>query len=113
MIKIYVVRYVGRLVAANVLAADFDENGVVNGADLARWRTGFGTGATHMQGNADGDGDVDGADFLTWQRQVGSAPIVAAAESIPEPGALALMLVGICGFAFSRARSRFALHGKA
>ena len=28
---------------ANFLAADFDENGAVNGADLLRWRTNFGT----------------------------------------------------------------------
>jgi probable HAF family extracellular repeat protein len=53
------------------LPADFDENGVVDGGDLMRWRTGFGTTtATHMQGNADGDQDVDGADFLIWQRQL-------------------------------------------
>ncbi|MBA3481268.1 MAG: hypothetical protein H0T51_05580, partial [Pirellulales bacterium] len=95
------------------IAGDFDEDGGVDGDDLTRWQTGFGTGSAHMQGNADGDGDVDGADFLTWQRQVGSAPIVAAAESIPEPGALALMLLSSCGFAFYFARYRDALSGKA
>ncbi len=67
---------------------DFDENNIVNGADLTRWRTGFGTGTTHMQGDADADGDVDGRDFLVWQRQVGSPPPTAGASAVPEPTAL-------------------------
>jgi hypothetical protein len=73
------------------LPADFDEDGDVDGTDLATWRMGFGTaaGATHMQGNADGDADVDGADFLTWQRQFGNGPGLPGAlpqqDAVPEP----------------------------
>jgi len=89
--------------------ADFDEDGSVDGDDLARWRANFSTGATHMQGNADGDGDVDGRDFLVWQRQLGGAPpaTAAAAASVPEPGALALFTTACCGFALGADRRRW------
>jgi autotransporter-associated beta strand protein len=73
------------------LPCDFDENGTVDGADMAAWSAGFGmeTGATHQQGDADSDGDVDGADFLVWQSQLGSAPAAApAAAAVPEPASV-------------------------
>ena len=75
------------------LAGDFDENGTVNGDDLADWKAGYGdlTGATHAQGDADGDQDVDGADFLVWQRQVGSGPGATVGSAVvPEPAAVVL-----------------------
>ena len=75
------------------LASDFDEDGEVDGDDLTRWRTNFGAGTTHLQGDADGDLDVDGRDFLVWQSQLGSATSIATTAPLPEPGALALMLV--------------------
>jgi hypothetical protein len=74
------------------LPADFDENTNVNGADLARWRTGFGKAidAVHLDGDANGDGAVDGGDFLTWQSQLGShLPIVP----VPEPAVATLALL--------------------
>jgi hypothetical protein len=82
----------------NSLAADFDEDGDVDGDDLTRCRSGFRAGTTHMQGNADGDPDVDGADFLVWQRQLGSVSSVAAA--VPEPSAGMLLLLGYAGARF-------------
>jgi len=87
-------RVVANITAAPLLAADFDEDGDVDGMDLTRWRNGFGTGATHMQGNADADGDVDGADFLAWQRQLGGGAATAAATTVPEPAAAGLVGVG-------------------
>jgi uncharacterized membrane protein len=91
------------LTPAPALEADFDEDGDVDGDDLAEWRDGFGANgaATHMQGDADGDADVDGSDFLVWQRQLGSsAPAIATAGSVPEPAALALLLLAACSLKF-------------
>jgi len=78
--------------AAPSFAADFDEDGDVDGDDLANWKTGFGdTTAVHMDGDADGDQDVDGGDFLAWQRRLGEgASALAARASVPEPTPLGL-----------------------
>lgn len=65
-------------------AADFDEDGDVDSADLGNWKGGFGTvgTATHLQGDADGDQDADGRDFLLWQRQFGRTPGSGAALAV-------------------------------
>lgn len=83
----------GSVNLAPLAAADFTENGAVNGFDLAVWRTNFGltAAATHTQGDADDDDDVDGVDFLTWQQQTTSTgSALAAAAGVPEPGSAAL-----------------------
>jgi hypothetical protein len=77
-------------------AADFQEDGDVDGADLDLWADGFGASgsATHMEGDADGDGDSDGKDFLTWQRQCdGNTAVSAAAHDVPEPGGVTLVVL--------------------
>jgi beta-glucanase (GH16 family) len=68
-------------------AADFDEDGDVDGDDLGLWRQNFGAEAG-LAGDAEGDGDVDGSDFLTWQRQLGDSQFLntaAASAAVPEP----------------------------
>jgi len=96
------------VISAPTIAADFDEDGDVDGADLTKWRTGFGTSASasHMQGDADGDLDVDGGDFLVWQRQLGNPTAVAGAAAIPEPGTLALASLAVCALASLCRRQR-------
>ena len=83
-------------VIAEFAAADFNEDGVVDGDDLAAWETGYGNGIDKENGDADLDGDVDGADFLVWQRQVTAGGAVAATGSVPEPAALWLAMCGAC-----------------
>jgi hypothetical protein len=76
-------------------AADFNNDGKVNGLDLAAWKTAF--GATNV-GDADNDNDSDGADYLVWQRQFGSGGAsVAAASAVPEPAAAALLFSAAVG----------------
>jgi hypothetical protein len=82
-------------------AADFNNDNMVTGADLATWRLNF--GPNDAAGDADGDNDTDGADLLIWQRELGSGvggPALAATSAIPEPsggllaiGAAALSLL--------------------
>jgi hypothetical protein len=73
--------------AATFASADFNKDGMVNGVDLAAWKTAFGTNAA---GDADGDGDSDGNDFLLWQQQYTGPNGVAAAGAVPEPGSVVL-----------------------
>jgi hypothetical protein len=75
----------------SALAADFDDDGSVDGEDLAVWKTAF---VTTPAGDADGDGDSDGNDFLIWQRELGSPAASAAASAVPEPAAAWLALCG-------------------
>ncbi|MBA3484594.1 MAG: hypothetical protein H0T51_22550 [Pirellulales bacterium] len=91
-----------KVVTPGLFAADFDEDGDVDGNDLVRWRTHFGAGTTHMQGNSDGDADVDGADFLTWQRQLGSATTFASSTAAPEPVTALMLAVAAAGMIVHR-----------
>jgi hypothetical protein len=80
------------------IPGDFDKNNVVNGVDLARWRSDFAVGGGS---DADNDADSDGADFLAWQRNLGQAAAATHAV-VPEPssnvaaicGAIALLITG-------------------
>ena len=81
-------------VAAPFLAADFDEDGFVDGDDLATWQTNFGlvAGATKSIGDANLDGAVDGGDYLLWQQQYSGATVSLASTNVPEPTATTLLL---------------------
>lgn len=72
-------------------AADFNRDFLVDGLDLAEWRTAFGSTSA---ADADSDNDSDGADFLVWQRSIApsAAPVAA---SVPEPCGFAISLSGI------------------
>lgn len=70
--------------SAAAIPGDFDGDRDVDGADLIRWRDGFGItdNAVPAMGDADGDHDVDGADVLVWQRRLGTQP---SSIVVPEP----------------------------
>jgi hypothetical protein len=63
---------------------DFDGDGDVDGNDLTDpavgWNARYGT-------------DLDGADFLVWQQNYGTGVALIGATAVPEPTALALVLV--------------------
>lgn len=88
------------LIVPEVFAAgDFNKDGAVNGADLERWRAGFGVDG---RGDADGDGDTDGADFLRWQRKFGASPALSATANVPEPATKWLLTAGAAAAACQR-----------
>jgi len=76
--------------------------------------------APGLDGDFDSDGDVDGADFLEWQRDFANlgaggladweanfgagVPAVAAASAVPEPSAIALLMLGAAGLSSLRTR---------
>jgi hypothetical protein len=81
------------------LAADFNNDGTVSGADL---------GVLRQQIDL---GEADGSDFLLWQQQLGmneSVPLsMASSSAAPEPVAAAILPAGMLGLlSFSRARRR-------
>lgn len=74
------------------LNADFDNDGDVDGDDLAQWQGDF--GANDLS-DADDDGDSDGADLLAWQQQLGGGgSAVDAVANVPEPSAAIMLVVG-------------------
>jgi len=97
--------------------ADFDGDGDVDGADFLAWQRGFGmtSGATLADGDANADGSVNAADLAIWQSQFGtggSASQTLAGTSVPEPGALGLLLLVAAGLGlgcFRRCRARTAI----
>lgn len=69
------------------LPADFNGNGVVDGADFLSWQRNFGkTGAIKADGDANGDGNVNAADLAAWKTGYGS---VAGSEAAAAPAAAA------------------------
>jgi hypothetical protein len=82
--------------------ADFNNDGIVDGADLAAWTAAYGASPN---ADADGDGDSDGSDFLQWQRDLGAGSSTTAAAAVPEPAAMAMLAVAaFAGAAVSRRR---------
>lgn len=77
---------------SEIFASDFDQDGDVDGEDLAKWRTDY---AVNGGSDANGDGLSDGADFLIWQAQFGSGVEVSVAQAlaVPEPTALSITIV--------------------
>lgn len=96
-----------RVLTEQVLEADFDRDGDVDGDDLALLETSYGLddGA-----DADFDGLSTGLDFLEWQRQTGSQIVVSNfidSSVVPEPTSQFLFVFALLTFAFCT-ESRFA-----
>lgn len=82
------------------IPGDFNDDQLVNAADLGIWRANFGNtsgSATVAMGDADGNGIVDGVDFLVWQRHFTPAAAAPVSQQVPEPQAAALALLAGIG----------------
>lgn len=93
------------LTAVPTIAADFNNDSLVNGDDLAIWKenAGLPTDAAAADGDADGDHDVDGDDFLVWQRSITSG---GGAATVPEPTAGAMLALAAAGLSAIAGRRR-------
>lgn len=95
----YAVAWWAAGVPSNAIGGDFNEDGMVDAADLTQWKDDFGV---NPDSDADNDGDSDGADFLAWQRNFGtSVPVFPNAATVPEPSAL---ILGAMSFALITCR---------
>ncbi|WP_428307715.1 PEP-CTERM sorting domain-containing protein [Lacipirellula sp.] len=109
--------------ATNSRTADFNGNGVVDGSDFLAWQRGNGTvgaGATKASGNANTDQLVNAADLAIWKSEFGNSAIPKtpgqlvrgnvryvtsfAVAAVPEPSSIALVGLGVAGFALKRRR---------
>lgn len=81
------------------LSADFEEDGDVDGNDLAIYETSY---ATNANGDANGDGLTNGLDFLIWQQQYTGDLSSSTLAAVPEPGTLCLAAVCLCSLSLRR-----------
>ena len=89
------------------LAADFDHDDDVDGADFLIWQTGFGLTMQddNTEGDANGDGVVSGEDLSNWGAQLGSTfSALAAARTVPEPSSACLWVFAVTQFVCLRRR---------
>ncbi|NOZ41233.1 MAG: PEP-CTERM sorting domain-containing protein [Planctomycetes bacterium] len=83
---------------------DFNQDEDVDGADFLAWQRG--SSLATLAGLSDGDGNrngtVTGADLTIWENQYGTAGSRSTLQTVPEPTALALLLVAAVAFASAR-----------
>lgn len=91
--------------AATAGPADFDYNGVVDGADFLTWQRNFGlTGQVNNGfGDANNDGVVSGRDLAAWR--TAASTTASAPASVPEPAGWGAMLLASTALAGLRVRS--------
>ena len=87
-----------------LLPGNFNNDGSVDGADLAHWQRDFGA---NRASDADADGDSDGDDFLIWQRSADLADGDPTAQ-LAEPTSTTLFAISpiACQRRIYRARAR-------
>ncbi len=99
-------------VTLRVVGGDYDEDGKVDVADYNLWKSTFGTVVTNFSGaDGNGNGIVDAADYSIWRNFLGyvappgSGSGALAADGVPEPCSL-LLLVMAAGVLAPLARRR-------
>ncbi len=88
-----------------LIPADFNDDGVVDAADLNILADNFGTGTSFFQGDSNGDGTVDLLDYVEFRNAYSAAQGPAAV--VPEPTTFSLLLMSLLLLPLRRAaRSR-------
>jgi Dockerin type I domain len=88
--------------------ADFNADGSVDAADYSIWRQHYGSSvAVGADGDANGDGLVDATDYTAWRDELGQSDVaVGGSAAVPEPGAIALLVVALATIGVAGALSQ-------
>jgi hypothetical protein len=94
--------------AAHAGPADFDYNGVVDGADFLTWQRGNGLSGQINNGSGDANksGTVESRDLGMWRSAFGTSVAAPTAASVPEPASAGSLLLAF-GAALAWRRDRF------
>jgi hypothetical protein len=91
---------------AEVNEADFNNDNIIDGADLLIWQRNLGSAGSNSTGDANSDGNVTSADLAVWKSQFGSPPPTESAVASPTPEPQSQLLALVCGCAICVACSR-------
>jgi len=78
----------------NLPDGDYDFDGDVDGEDFLVWQRTFGS-TTLAEADGNGNGVVDTADLTVWQTGFNANTALPSAQSVPEPGTLAIAAVAL------------------
>jgi hypothetical protein len=98
---------------AVALPGDYNNNGIVDGADCVVWRKSLGQTGTGLAADGNGNGVIDNGDYNVWRlhfgQTAGSGAALPSAESlsaaVPEASTLVLMILAAVGWGVCRQRS--------
>ena len=82
------------------LVGDFNEDGVVDGADYTIWRDTF-LSTTDLRADADEDGFIGNSDYDLWSQNFGQT-LPSGSTAVPEPASAGLLLLATVAFASRR-----------
>jgi hypothetical protein len=90
------------------VGGDYNGNGIVDAADYLVWRNALGQNVTAGTGaDGDGDGTIGTGDYDFWRGRFGNTSasgIGSATGTVPEPGALALVVAMVLTLVGARSR---------
>lgn len=95
--------YFDNFLVRDGLRGDFNNNGVLDTADYTVWRSQNGSNGFGLAADANADGQVTAADYHIWANAYGTSNAISgSSNAVPEPNAIALVLLAALSLAGKR-----------